>query len=90
MSYLTNKFDEFTISYEQPITADNYYKVAIRIEYAGETPVRFNQNHISLVTAELLTSTKLEDVKQGITLYEQSVLFWLSQITKKEYHLADN
>lgn len=86
MSYLINKFDEFTISYEQPVTADNYFKVAIYIEHQGETPIRFNQYYISLVVAELLTSTKLEDVKQGIKLYEQAILFWLSQITKKEYH----
>lgn len=86
MSYLINKFDEFTISYKQPVTADNYHKVTICIEYQGETPVCFNRNYISLVMAELLTSTKLEDVKQGIKLYEESVLFWLSQITKKEYH----
>lgn len=87
-NYLMNRFEKFTIWYKQPITKENYFRTSIHISYRGEeTSLKFNQSVISLAMAELLTSTKLEEVKQGIKLYEQSILYWLSQITKKEYHI---
>lgn len=81
-----NRFEKFTIWYKQPITKENYFKTSIYISYRGEEhPLEFNRSYISLVIAELLTSAKLENVKQGIKLYEEATLYWLSQMTKKEY-----
>lgn len=85
-NYLMNRFEKFIIWYKEPITEENYFRTPIYIKYQEEDAYfKFNQDTISLVMAELLTSTKLEEVKHGIKLYEQGILYWLSQITKKEY-----
>lgn len=85
-NYLMNRFEKFIIWYKEPITEENYSRTPIYINYQEEDIFfKFSQDVVSLVMAELLTSTKLEEVKQGIKLYEQAVLYWLSRVTKKEY-----
>lgn len=76
---LTNKFDGFEISYKEPITIDNYFHNNIEVRVNGKFETTLVAHYFSLPCAELLTSDKLEDVKQGFALYKASVTYWLKQ-----------
>lgn len=81
---MENKFRDFSIVFDKYPTMDNFHKLNIEIR-RGTQWDSFNRNYLSLDVALLLTSSLEEKVKQGIDLYEDSVLFWLSRITGQSY-----
>lgn len=79
---MTNKFENFWVSFKEKPNQDNFHKLHFDIYQDGEYKGTLSPDNISLHTAILLASTNVEEVKEGFKLYKKSVEFWLNRLNE--------
>lgn len=77
---MINKFENFQIEFKEHPTIDNYFRYNITVnDKDGKFVTTLVAHYFSLCCAELLTSDKIEDVRNGFKIYKESVEYWLEQ-----------
>lgn len=74
-----NQFENFTITYSDFPTPENYFKIGIQIIKNGMA-TRFVSHFICLTCAQLLTSLDVTEVQEGIKMYEEAMTSHIKRI----------
>lgn len=77
---MINKFENFQIEFKEYPTIDNYFRYNITVnDKDGKFVTILVAHYFSLCCAKLLTSDKIEDVRNGFKIYKESVEYCLEQ-----------